>query len=81
MIFTPFFCSCWQNFNNPIIKVLNDVKFATNSLVINERITFSVPRAGPILESTYMCAIFQQKGKKGQKLAKYLKIWAKMYKT
>ena len=33
--------------------------------------------AGPILESKGMRAIFQKKGKKR---AKYLKIWAKMYK-
>ena len=43
--------------------------------------------AGPILESKGMHAIFQKNGKKGQKMlkkrqkmAKYLKIWAKMYK-
>ena len=39
-------------------------------------------RGGPILESKGMHAIFQKKDKKkGQKRAKYLKIWAKMYKT
>ena len=32
---------------------------------------------GSVLESTGMRAIFQ---KKGEKKAKYLKIWAKMYK-
>ena len=37
-------------------------------------------KAGPILESKGMRAIFHEKGKKGQKRAKYLKIWAKMYK-
>ena len=46
---------------------------------------------GPILESKSMRVIFQIKGKKGQKKkknvkngkksAKYLKIWAKMYKV
>ena len=50
--------------------MLNDLKFATNSLVINERITFSVPRAGPILESKDMRAIFQKKGKKRAKIGK-----------
>ena len=35
-------------------------------------------QAGPILESKGMRAIFHKKGKKR---AKYLKIWAKMYKT
>ena len=33
--------------------------------------------SGPILESKGMCVIFQKKGKKK---AKYLKVWAKMYK-
>ena len=50
--------------------MLNDLKFAPNSLVINERITFSVPRAGPILESKGMCAIFQKKCKKRAKIGK-----------
>ena len=46
---------------------------------------------GPILESKSMRVIFQIKGKKGQKKkkmlkmakksAKYLNIWAKMYKV
>ena len=42
--------------------------------------------SGPILESKGMTAIFWTQGKKGQKMlkraksAKYLKIWAKMYK-
>ena len=39
--------------------------------------------SGPILGSKGMRAIFQKKGpkkKKGQKRAKYLKNWAKMYK-
>ena len=36
--------------------------------------------AGPILQRNDMRAIFQKKGKKEQKRAKYLKIWAKMYK-
>ena len=38
---------------------------------------------GPILESNTMHMIFQKKGKKkkkGKKRAKYLKIWAKLYK-
>ena len=42
----------------------------------------------PILENKAMYAIFQKKRKegqqnvkKGQKRAKYLKIWAKMYKN
>ena len=39
-----------------------------------------VSLAGPVLESNGMCAIFQKKGKKGQKRANYFKIWAKMYK-
>ena len=34
----------------------------------------------PILESKGMHAIFQEKGKKGQKRAKYFNIWANMYK-
>ena len=42
---------------------------------------------GTILESKGMHAIFEKKGKKGQKMlkteknAKYLKIWAKIYKN
>ena len=36
--------------------------------------------AGPILQRNGMRAIFQKKGKKEQKRAKYLKILAKMYK-
>ena len=43
--------------------------------------------SGPILVSKGMRAIYQKKGKKqhkkvwkGEKSAKYLKIWAKMYK-
>ena len=35
---------------------------------------------GSIVESKGMHAIFQKKGKKEQKRAKYLKIWAKKYK-
>ena len=42
--------------------------------------TLSDIYAGPILESKGMRAIFQKKGKKMAKRAKYLKIWAKMYK-
>ena len=34
--------------------------------------------SGSILESKSIFAVFQ---KKGQKRAKYLKLWAKMYKT
>ena len=34
----------------------------------------------PILESKGMHAIFQEKGKKGQKRAKYFNIWANIYK-
>ena len=47
-----------------------------------------VSMAGPIIESKDVRAMFQKKckeilkkGKKGQKRAKYLKIWAKMYKV
>ena len=36
--------------------------------------------SGPILESKNMRAIFQKKGKKGQKRTEYFKICAKMYK-
>ena len=35
---------------------------------------------GPILESKGMHTIFQKKGKKCLKRAKYLKIWAKINK-
>ena len=35
---------------------------------------------GPILESKSMHAIFQKKGKKGEKRVKCLNIWALMYK-
>ena len=34
-------------------------------------------RSGPILESEEMLVIFQEKGRKMSKRAKYLKIWAK----
>ena len=42
--------------------------------------TFVLPN-GPILESKAMHAKFQKKGNKKVKRAKYLKIWAKMYKV
>ena len=46
---------------------------------LNETIT----KPGPILKSKGMRAIFQKKGKtmfkNGQKRAKYLKIWAKIF--
>ena len=37
--------------------------------------------AGPFLESKGMHVIFQKGAKMGQKRAKYLQIWAKMYKS
>ena len=40
----------------------------------------STLKAGPFLESKGMHAIFQKRVKKGQKRAKCLKIWVKMYK-
>ena len=38
-------------------------------------------KTGPIPESKGMHTIFQKKAKRGQKRAKYLKIWAKIYKV
>ena len=37
-------------------------------------------QARPILESKSTRAILKKKGKRGQKRAKYLKIWTKMHK-
>ena len=49
-------------------------------LSIDVESLLEVVATGPILESKGMCVIFQKKGKKCLKRAKYLKIWAKMYK-
>ena len=48
----------------------------------NLYVKYSIEHAGPILEKKYACD-FSEKGPKerGQKMTKYLKIWAKMYRT
>ena len=63
-------CKNVKNFrSNDIDTHLATLKIGTKNVVI----------AGHILERTGMHAIFQEKGKR-QKMGKYLKIWAKIYK-
>ena len=53
-----------------------------NHTSLNILIHFAPMLPGPLLDSKGMCAIFQkqQKKKKEQKRAEYLKIWVKSYK-
>ena len=85
------FGKCWVNCKEMPGKMkimyLNLYKLTLSHLLVDgfwQWIQNQLISSGPILESKGMRAIFQKKGKKknleGQKRAKYLKIWAKIYK-
>ena len=48
--------------------------------VLKRKEVFCLIKTGPILERKGMHALFQKNGRKCEKRAKYLKIWAKMHK-
>ena len=73
---------CFLILEGDLLVILIDgmnflLRFQDVTRMLLSTVPFLAQLAGPIPESKGVSAIFQ---KKGQKRAKFLKIWAKMYK-